>query len=104
MGRNPLKESYLVTTDKPIANPLIVLREEFDDWAVLFDPDTGHVFGINPISVFVWQRLDGNHTIQEILSEIMDTYRDVPPEAENHLREFVNNLLQHGLAGYEYQS
>ena len=54
--------------------------------------------------VFVWQRLDGNHTIQEILSEIMDTYRDVPPEAENHLREFVNNLLQHGLAGYEYQS
>ena len=27
--------------DKPIANPLIVLREEFDDWAILFDPDSG---------------------------------------------------------------
>jgi hypothetical protein len=24
---------------KPIANPLIVLREGFDDWAILFDPD-----------------------------------------------------------------
>ena len=28
-------------SDMPIANPLVVLREEFDDWAVLFDPDKG---------------------------------------------------------------
>jgi hypothetical protein len=27
--------------DKPIANPYVMLREEFDDWAVLFNPDTG---------------------------------------------------------------
>ena len=32
--------------DKPVANPLIVLREEFDDWAILFDPDTGNAFGL----------------------------------------------------------
>ena len=31
--------------DKPIANPLIVLREEFDDRAILFDPDTGKRHG-----------------------------------------------------------
>ena len=24
-----------------VANPAIVLREEFDDWAILFDPDSG---------------------------------------------------------------
>jgi hypothetical protein len=27
-------------TDKPIANPVVVLREKFDDWAILFNPDT----------------------------------------------------------------
>jgi hypothetical protein len=27
--------------EKPKANPEIVLREEFDDWALLFNPDTG---------------------------------------------------------------
>lgn len=102
--KKSLEESYLTETDKPVANPLVVLREEFDDWAILFDPDTGHAFGLNPISVFVWQRLDGRHTIQEILSEMKDTYRDVPLEAENHLREFIDNLLEHGLAGYEYQT
>lgn len=94
----------MTATDRPVANPLVVLREEFDDWAILFDPDTGHAFGLNPISVFVWQRLDGKHTIQEIISEMKDTYRDVPLEAENHLREFIANLLEHGLAGYEYQT
>ena len=81
-----------------------MLREEFDDWAILFDPDTGHAFGLNPISVFVWQRLDGKHTIPEIISEMKNTFRDVPLEAENHLREFIDNLLENGLAGYEFQT
>ena len=39
-------------TEKPIANPLIVLREEFDDWAILFDPDTGDAFGLNAAEPF----------------------------------------------------
>ncbi len=51
---------------KLIANPTIVLREEFDDWAVLFDPDTGNAYGMNPVSVFVWKHLDGNHTLEDI--------------------------------------
>lgn len=94
----------MTATDRPVANPLVVLREEFDDWAILFDPDTGHAFGLNPISVFVWQRLDGKHTIPEIISEMKKTFRDVPLEAENHLREFIDNLLENGLAGYEFQT
>jgi SynChlorMet cassette protein ScmD len=92
-----------MSTDKPIANPLVVLREEFDDWAILFDPDTGHAFGLNPIGVFVWQRLDGKHTIQDILSELQDSCQEVPGEADSHVQEFIDHLLKNGLAGYEYQ-
>ncbi len=33
----------------PVANPSVVLREEFDNRAILFDPDTGDAFGINPV-------------------------------------------------------
>jgi len=29
--------------DKPIANPIVLLREEFDDWAILFNPDTADI-------------------------------------------------------------
>ena len=64
--------------DKPLANPLIVLREEFDDWAILFDPDQGNAYGLNPISVFIWQRLDGKHNVDDIVAELQAQYTEVP--------------------------
>jgi SynChlorMet cassette protein ScmD len=88
---------------KPVANPLIVLREEFDDWAVLFDPDSGDGFGLNPVGVFVWKCLDGQHTIGEILNDLQKNCDDVPKEAEGHLKEFIQSLVEQGLAGYETQ-
>jgi SynChlorMet cassette protein ScmD len=90
-------------TEKPISNPLIVLREEFDDWAILFDPDTGDAFGLNPIGVHIWKRLDGNHSLKDILKDLQEGYEDVPEGAESDLQEFVDDLVKRGLAGYEVQ-
>ena len=89
--------------EKPMANPLIVLREEFDDWAVLFDPDSGDAFGLNPIGVHIWKRLDGNHAVKDILRDLREHYEDVPGEAVGDLQEFIEDLVQRGLAGYEVQ-
>jgi SynChlorMet cassette protein ScmD len=90
-------------TDRPIANPLIVLREEFDDWAVLFDPDTGNAFGLNPTGVFIFKILDGEHTEAEILRALKQEAEGVPEEATEHLRQFIAMLVQQGLAGYAVQ-
>lgn len=87
--------------DKPIANPLVVFREEFDDWAILFDSDTGDAFGLNPVSVFIWKRLDGKHTIQDILLELRESCEDVPDTAEQETTAFVKGLVEKGYAGYE---
>ena len=89
--------------EKPMANPLIVLREEFDDWAVLFDPDSGDAFGLNPVGVHIWKRLDGNHAVKDILRDLRERYEDVPGEAAGDLQEFIEDLVQRGLAGYEVQ-
>lgn len=91
----------MADNDKPIANPMIVLREEFDDWAILFDPDSGRALGINPVGVFVWKRLDGKHDINDILKELNENCEDVPPEAEEDIRSFIQSLVENGLAGYE---
>jgi SynChlorMet cassette protein ScmD len=85
----------------PIANPMLVLREEFDDWAVLFDPDTGDGFGLNPISVFIWKRLDGKHTIQNIMKEIQEDCEDVPENAEEEVNDFLDELIKRGYVGFE---
>jgi SynChlorMet cassette protein ScmD len=88
---------------KPIANPLIVLREEFDDWAILFDPDSGDGFGLNPVSVFIWKRLDGKHTVKSIVSELIDDCKDVPGDVEMHVNEFIQDLANRGFVGHEIQ-
>ncbi|MFC1586552.1 SynChlorMet cassette protein ScmD, partial [Fibrobacterota bacterium] len=82
-------------------NPLIVLREEFDDWAILFNPDTGEGHGINPVSVSIWKQLDGRQTIPEIAGDLRNNFNNVPGNAEDFVREFVKDLIEKGLAGYE---
>ncbi|MBN1103496.1 MAG: SynChlorMet cassette protein ScmD [Deltaproteobacteria bacterium] len=82
---------------RPVANPSVVLREEFDDWAILFDPDSNVTLGINPMGVQVWKYLDGKHSVGQILNELRERCEDVPREAETHVREFVDDLLRRGL-------
>ena len=89
------------TNKKPIANSFVVLREEFDDWAVLFDPDTGKGYAIDPVAVFVWKRLDGKHSLEDIILELNKSCDDVPDDATKHCEAFIDDLLKNGLAGYE---
>mgnify|MGYP001358263577 CR=1 FL=1 len=83
------------------ANPLIVLREEFDDWAILFDPDTGNAFGLNPTGVYLWKLLDGAHSVEDMAGDLRRHAENVPDEAAGHIREFITELEKKGLAGYE---
>jgi SynChlorMet cassette protein ScmD len=87
--------------DKPVANPSVVLREEFDDWAVLFDPDTGNAFGLSPVGVFVWKLLDGSHSEKDVLRNLRESYEDVPEQVEAHIKDFIQNLVERGVAGHE---
>jgi SynChlorMet cassette protein ScmD len=98
-----LKEASLAVSisDRPVANPLVVLREEFDDWAVLFDPDSGNAIGLNPMGVFIWKCLNGNRTIRDILKEVHENCEGVPNGAEDHINQFIQGLVERGLAGYE---
>ncbi|MBI5252506.1 MAG: SynChlorMet cassette protein ScmD [Desulfomonile tiedjei] len=90
--------------NRPIANPGLVLREEFDDWAVLFDPDTGDGFGMNPAAVFVWKLLDGYHTESQITEALRDAYNEVPEDVDSHVREFIDDLVRRGFVGFEVES
>ncbi len=84
-----------------LANPFVVLREEFDDWAVLFDPDSGRGFGLNPSGVSVWKLLDGKHSTEELLKKLHTDAADVPREAAEHLGVFLRALAVNGLAAYD---
>ena len=86
---------------KLIANPIVILREEFDDWAVLFNPDTGRGFGLNPTGVYVWKLLDGEYSVDDLLTALRQDVLGVPPVAGEHLVAFVKELTDYGLTVYE---
>jgi len=91
-------------TDRPIANPIVVLREEFDDWAVLFNPDTADAVGTNPVGVAVWKLMNGKRSIEDIVLEIKNSFEDTPDAAFKEIAAFVNTLAENGFVGLEVES
>jgi len=91
----------MASIGKPIANPVVVLREEFDDWAVLFNPDTAEAVGINPVGVAAWKRMDGKRSVDGIATELLDLFSDVPDHVAGDVRAFVDNLSERGFVGFE---
>jgi SynChlorMet cassette protein ScmD len=91
-------------TDKPVANPIVVLREEFDDWAVLFNSDTADAVGTNPVGVAVWKLMDGKRSVEDIVSEIRNSFEDTPDAVSKEIPAFVNTLAESGFVGLELES
>jgi hypothetical protein len=50
-----------------VPNPMVVSQEEFDYWAILFDPETGKAFGVNPIGTEIGDKMDGKTDPKEIV-------------------------------------
>ena len=90
-------------TDRPIANPIVVLREEFDDWAVLFNPDTANAVGTNPVGAAVWKLMDGKRSIEDIVSKIKNSFEDTPDASFKEIVAFVNTLAENGFVGLELE-
>jgi SynChlorMet cassette protein ScmD len=84
-----------------VANPMVVVREEFDNGTILFDPETGNTFGINPIGVLVWKHLDGLHSIDDIAEILFEKAEAVPDDVISHIEIFLKAAVDLGLAGFE---
>lgn len=88
-------------TDRPIINPVVVLREEFDDWAVLYNPDIPYAAGTNPVGVAIWKLLDGRRSIEDIASKIKNSFENTPEVAVKEIAAFVDMLAEKGFVGLE---
>jgi SynChlorMet cassette protein ScmD len=88
-------------TSSPIRHPQIVLREEFDDWGLLFDPEQGLAYGINPVGIFIWKHLDGKNTPKDILRLVQEDFDKVPDDSLEDIVEFIQTIVDKGYAGFE---
>jgi SynChlorMet cassette protein ScmD len=88
----------------PIADPVVVLREEFDDWALLFNPDTRDTVGIDPVGVQIWKLMDGKHDLDMVVGEIRERFSDVPDTVVEEVQAFIDDLVERGFLGFEVSS
>jgi len=82
-----------------VVNPCMVLREESDDCALLFDPDSGRVHLLNPTGVAVWKRLDGRRSLHEVSVSLADDFEGMGPDAEAQVLALVRALADLGAVG-----
>ena len=84
----------------PFLNPEIVYREDFDDWAVLFDPDTAETYGLEDVGKFVWKQIDGKKTVEDIVKLLPEEFDGITEEAAEDVEKFLNSMEEKGLVGY----
>ena len=87
--------------DVPVPAANAVFREEFDDWGLLFDPDSGEVHGANPVAAFVWKQIDGHRSVRETISLVRASFENVPDSVEEEVLKFVEKLREKGFLAEE---
>lgn len=99
--KNNIKDNIEKDIKNFIVNPYAVLREEFDDWAILFNPENADALGVNPVGVLIWKLLDRRHSLEDIVDKIKENFDKVPENVRQEIINFVEQLAQYGFLGQE---
>lgn len=95
------EENMTKISKTPIQNSNIVFREESDEWAILFEPNSGEIYGLDPVSIFVWNHLDGKHVIEDVVSKLKRGCKNSVPESVlQDVTDFVNDLASKKLINF----
>lgn len=83
----------------------VVLRQEFDNWGILFDADSGEAYVVDPVAICIWQQLDGEKTVSDILQFVKENFTETPEEdlIYSDSMGFINDLIKHGLVSINRQ-
>lgn len=74
-----------------------MFREEIDGNAVLFRPDTGESFMLNPTAAFLWKEFARGKTETEAFEALkVACGGELPREAPRELRDFILELEKQG--------
>ena len=84
----------------PFPNPDVILQEEGNGKAVLVNLDTGNAISLNVVGRFIWDAVDGNISVGEIISKINQNFFSVPDDISEDVISLVNILKLNGFFGY----
>jgi len=56
--------------------------------------DMDSIFILNPLADFIWQRLDGDHTVDAILADVIENFDVEYEQARMDAGDFLGELLK----------
>jgi hypothetical protein len=93
-------EGSTLTTEKFICNPDVVLREEDEDGALLFNPDTNQVKVINNTALYIWKLCGSSCSLTELVANLKEAFDEVPADqVEKDVQSFIADMIESGFIG-----
>ena len=83
----------------PVKNSTIQYQM-IDQQAVLVMPLEGKVKVLNQVGAFIWDKIDGNLSINDLVKSISDTFEIQPEQAAIDLNEFLQELKQKNMVHF----
>lgn len=94
------KQGVVMDEKKYIQNPDVNLREEDEDGALLFNPDTDQVKLLSSTGYYIWRKCDKETTVEEIIKGFKNDFEDVPDDqVKNDVEEFLKQMVNSGFIG-----
>lgn len=78
--------------------PDTVFAQEVDGEMVLLDMVSENYFGLDPVGSDIWKLLQEGNTLQQTKDTLFEIYDVTPEELENDIVEFLQKLVDAGLA------
>lgn len=77
--------TLMVNRSRPLQNPHVTEHQRVtaDEQTIIIlkNPDNGNYFKLSEEGCFIWQLMDGQHTMQEITMKLSDVYQIFAPDA-----------------------
>jgi hypothetical protein len=89
-------------TERPMANPAVIYRPVLAGEAVLVNPDTAAALALNPSGCVVWQLVDGERTVEQIVDGVRRHFRGVPDSVTDDVTALLELLAEDGFVGLEW--
>lgn len=95
---NPAPTGAIGPASKIGKNPQVVARELAEgEGGVLLHLESGAYHGVNPVGLLIWELLDGERTVAEVIDAVRDRVANGPPELEADVMAFLNRVVERNL-------
>lgn len=83
----------------PTVDPRFCVRELGEETLILSEKGD-EILTLNEVGSFIWQQINAQHTLADILDILCDEYDVARDQAERDLGEFVAELEAHALISW----